>query len=110
MEFSVVLATARDQEEAGMIASSLVRDGLAGCVNILPSIRSIYTWEGKVCDESESLLIIKTRRERVEQVAARVKQLHSYTVPEVIALPIVEGSAGYLGWLAEVTQKGETVL
>ena len=104
MEFSVVLVTAKDQEEAGAIASSLVRENLAGCVNIVPSIRSIYVWEGKICDESESLMIIKARREKVEEVAARVKQLHSYTVPEVIALPITEGSADYLKWLEKVTE------
>ena len=110
MEFAVVLVTTKDQEQAGMIASSLVESKLAGCVNILPSIRSVYTWEDKVCNESESLLIIKARRESVAQVTAMVKQLHSYTVPEVIALPIVDGSTDYLGWLANVTQKDKAVL
>lgn len=104
MEFAVVLVTAKDQEEAGMIASSLVESRLAGCVNIVPQVRSVYAWEGRVCDESEALLIIKTRRENVSEVTVRVKQLHSYTVPEVIALPIVEGSSDYLKWLKDVTE------
>lgn len=104
MEFAVVLVTAKNQEEAGMIAASLVEGRLAGCVNIVPQVRSVYIWEGKMCDESEALLIIKTRREKVPEIAARVKQLHSYTVPEVIALPIAEGSADYLKWLKNVTE------
>jgi len=104
VEFAVVLVTAKDQDEAGGIASSLVREKLAACVNILPSIRSVYAWEGRVCDEGEALMIIKTRRERVEQLTARVKQLHSYTVPEVIALPVLDGSMDYLKWLEDVTE------
>lgn len=104
MEFSVILVTAGSEDEAARIATALVEERLAGCVNIVPSIRSIYRWEGKVCDEAEVLLVIKARHDKVPQLTERVKQLHSYTVPEVIALPITEGSADYLKWLMDVTE------
>lgn len=104
MEFSVILVTAGSEDEAARIATALVEERLAGCVNIVPSVRSIYRWQGKVCDEAEVLLVIKARHDKVSQLADRVKQLHSYTVPEVIALPITEGSADYLKWLTDVTE------
>jgi periplasmic divalent cation tolerance protein len=97
----VVFVTAGSEAEAETIAKALVEERLAACVNILSPIRSIYRWEGKVTDDQERLLIIKTRAERFSAVEARVKTLHSYQVPEVIALPIVQGSEGYLRWLLE---------
>jgi len=97
----VVFVTAGSEAEAETIAKALVEEQLAACVNILSPIRSIYRWEGKIADDQEWLLLIKTRAEQFSAVEARVKALHSYQVPEVIALPIVQGSEGYLRWLLE---------
>ncbi len=103
MENIVVFITASNEEEAAKIARALVEGRLAGCVNIVKGIRSIYIWQGKIEDESEVLMIAKTRRELFEALLEKVKGLHSYSVPEIIALPIVEGSPDYLNWLKEVT-------
>ena len=101
----VVLVTCGSEEEAVKIANSLVEERLAACANIIPSIRSIYRWEGKVWDEREWMLIVKTQKERFEELEKRVKSLHSYSVPEIIALPIVQGSTSYLKWLEEMTSR-----
>jgi periplasmic divalent cation tolerance protein len=103
-EAIVVLVTCGSEEQATNIASSLVEERLAACVNIISPVRSIYRWEGKVWDEKEWLLIIKTQKTRFEALEKKVKSLHSYSVPEIIALPIVEGSASYLKWLEETTE------
>ncbi len=103
MENILVFITAPDEEEAAKISRALVGARLAGCVNIIKGIRSIYRWQGEVEDGGEVLMIAKTRRELFDTLVKKVKELHSYTVPEVIAVPIVEGSADYLGWLREVT-------
>jgi len=97
--FSVILVTAASDEEAGRIAHELVSQRLAACVNILGPIRSVYSWRDQVHDESERLLIVKTRAELVPEVEARVRALHSYETPEVIALPIASGSEPYLDWI-----------
>jgi periplasmic divalent cation tolerance protein len=99
----IIFVTASSESEAETIAKALVEERLAACVNILSPIRSIYRWEGKVADDREWLLVIKTQAERFSAVEARVKVLHSYQVPEVIALPIVAGAEGYLRWLREET-------
>ena len=103
-ESIVVLVTCGSEEEALKIAHSLVEEHLAACVNLISPIRSIYRWEGKILDEREWLLIVKTQRQRFEELEKKVKSLHSYSVPEIIGLPIVEGSSSYLNWLAEMTQ------
>lgn len=103
MENIVVFITAPGEEEAARISYALVEARLAGCVNILKGIRSVYRWEGRIEDEGEVLMIAKTRRELFEPLAKKVKELHHYTVPEVIAFPIVEGSVDYLNWLKEET-------
>ena len=100
----VVLVTCGSEEEAAKIANSLVEERLAACVNIISPVRSIYRWEGKICDEKEWMLIIKTQKKMFEGLEKKVKSLHSYSVPEIIALPIVEGSASYLQWLEETTE------
>jgi periplasmic divalent cation tolerance protein len=97
----VILVTAGSETEAETIAKALVEERLAACVNILNPIRSLYRWEGMVADEREWLLVIKTQVERFAAVETKVKALHSYHVPEVIALPIVHGSAPYLQWLTQ---------
>jgi periplasmic divalent cation tolerance protein len=99
----VVLVTCGSEEEAMRIANSLIEERLAACVNIISPVHSIYRWEGKILDEKEWMLIIKTQEGRFEDLEKKVKSLHSYSVPEIIALPIVEGSAPYLKWLEENT-------
>ena len=99
----VILVTAGNEAEAERIARALVDERLVACVNVLPGVRSFYRWEGRIANDAELLLVIKARRERFEAVAARVRELHSYDVPEVLALPVVAGSARYLEWLASVT-------
>ena len=86
----VILVTCGSEEEALKIAHALVAEHLAACVNLVTPIRSIYRWEGKICDEKEWLLIIKTRKDRFEEVEKKVKSIHSYSVPEIISLPIAE--------------------
>jgi periplasmic divalent cation tolerance protein len=103
MDEIVVFITASNEDQAARIAKALVEAKLAGCVNIIKNIRSIYSWEGKIEDEPEVLMIVKTRKPLFDDLIKKVKELHSYTVPEIIALPIVEGSEDYLKWLIEVT-------
>ncbi len=104
----VVLITVGHRDEAARIAKALVEDRLAACVNIVPSIRSIYTWQGEVCDDEELLLIIKTRKGVLDGLKVRVSELHSYEVPEVIALSICDGSFDYLAWVGESTRSPRT--
>ncbi len=99
----VVLVTVGSEAEATSIATVLVEKRLVACVNILPSVRSIFRWEGKVAEESECLLMAKTVNSVFDQVASTVKSLHSYSVPEVIALPIQQGLSEYLSWIGEAT-------
>jgi len=101
----IIFVTAGSEPEAETIARALVEERLAACVNIISPIRSIYRWEGKVQDDREWLLVIKTRQIHFAAVEARVRSLHSYQVPEVIALPIVDGSERYLGWIKGETEK-----
>jgi len=98
----VVLVTCRSAKEAERIARSLVAARLAACGNILRSpVRSIYRWKEKIESAREVLLVIKTSRRRFPALQAAIKRLHSYEVPEIIALPIAAGSRAYLSWLAE---------
>jgi periplasmic divalent cation tolerance protein len=103
-ESIVVLVTCGSEEEAARIANSLVEERLAACVNIISPVRSIYRWEGKIWDEKEWMLMIKTQKKRFENLEKKVKSLHSYSVPEIIALPIVEGSSSYLKWMEKMTE------
>jgi periplasmic divalent cation tolerance protein len=95
----LVLSTTDTPELAQKIASALVQAHEAACVNIIPGIRSVYIWEGKECNELECLLLIKSTREKFEAVRTRIRQLHSYQVPEIIAVPINSGDPAYLAWL-----------
>jgi periplasmic divalent cation tolerance protein len=98
-ELRVVLLTAPDEEQAERLAHSLVEERLAACVNLVPGVRSVYRWEGRVEAAGEWLLVVKTRADRTEALAARVRELHSYALPEVLELPAVGGSAAYLDWV-----------
>ncbi len=102
-DYLVVLVTASGEEEAARIGRELVGARLAACVNIVKGMRSIYRWQGKIEDEDEVLMIIKTRKELFGHLKEMVKKQHSYSVPEIIALPVVEGSEDYLAWLKEET-------
>lgn len=102
----MVLVTASSREEGERIAKTLVGERLAACVNVIAGIRSVYWWEGKVEETDEVLLVCKARSSDFNEIEKRVKELHSYTVPEVIALPLREGSREYLTWLLEETDRG----
>lgn len=102
----VVLVTASSAEEGARIGGALVAERLAACVNLVGPIRSIYQWQGRVHDEAETLLIIKTARDRFDALDRRVRELHSYDVPEVIAIPVEQGSLPYLDWIARAVQRG----
>jgi len=96
----LVLSTAETHEQAEQIAVALVENREAACVNIVRGIHSVYRWEGKTCSEPEFLMLIKSRAEKFEAIRARIKSLHSYSVPEIIGLPISLGDPAYLSWLA----------
>lgn len=103
LDAMVVLVTVPTSEEAEIIAKLLLEHRKAACVNIVPRVDSLFWWEGKIDSSREVLLIVKTRAALMKEVIDLVKQAHSYTTPEVIALPIVAGSQDYLKWLAEET-------
>ncbi len=99
----VVLITASQEDEAATIAKTLIDERLAACVNIVKDIRSLYRWQGAVEDEGEVLMVVKTQERLFENLKNRVQQLHSYSVPEIIALPIVKGFENYVQWIQEET-------
>ena len=99
-EAVVVLVTAPTAEGAAEIARAVVEEKLAACGNVIPAIRSIYRWEGKVQDDAEALLVLKTERKRFRELCDRIVALHPYDVPEVLALPVEAGSDRYLDWLS----------
>lgn len=101
MAWLVVLVTVGSEEEGRSIARALVEERLAACVNLVPGVRSVYWWKGEVCEDAEWLLIAKTRQERWEALRDRVHALHSYEVPEVVALPIERVNEAYGRWLEE---------
>ncbi len=103
-DYIVVLITVPNEDEAVKISKTLVEEKLAGCVNIVKNVRSIYSWQGKIEDDSEVLMIVKTSSDLFEELEKRVKSIHSYTVPEIIGIKIKKGSENYLKWLDEVTK------
>jgi periplasmic divalent cation tolerance protein len=104
-DICAVLATAPDEEVAAALARTLVEERLAACVNLIPRVRSIYRWEGEIQDDSEVVLLIKSQRKRSEALAARIKDLHPYELPEVLVLPVSGGSARYLDWIETETRE-----
>jgi periplasmic divalent cation tolerance protein len=100
-DYRIVLTTAGSADEAERIASALVEAELAACVNIVSPITSVYRWKGLVQKEQEWLLLIKTTAAAVENVSKKIRELHSYELPECIQIPIEAGSAEYLNWIAE---------
>jgi periplasmic divalent cation tolerance protein len=95
----VIFVTAKDKVEAQKIAAKLLEAKLIACANILEGVKSMFWWQGKIDEAAETLLVLKTRRALFKKIVAEVKVLHSYETPEVIALPILEGSADYLKWI-----------
>jgi periplasmic divalent cation tolerance protein len=104
MDKIVVLITAPGEEDAARIAKALVEERLAACVNIVKGVRSIYRWKDEVFDEPECLMLVKTVSDNFERLQARVRELHGYEVPEIIALPVVKGFREYLDWVEENTR------
>jgi periplasmic divalent cation tolerance protein len=104
----IVLTTAGSEQEAGKIARQLVERGLAACVNIVPQVKSIYRWQGKLEEAQEWLLIVKTTATAFGQVRQAIAELHSYELPECICLTIEDGSARYLQWISECVSPEES--
>ena len=103
-QYLVVLVTTPTKEVGEEIAQKLVASKLAACVNLLPGITSIYDWEDQIHQDTEILLIIKTRATCFEALSETVQKIHPYDVPEIVALPITSGSKNYLDWITAVTQ------
>lgn len=97
----IVFCTCASQDQAVAIANTVLEERLAACVNVLPPIRSIYRWEDKIEDAQEMVLLIKTTAHRFAALRDRITELHSYDTPEIIAVPVEDGSARYLAWLRE---------
>lgn len=97
--YAFVYITTSGKEESKNIGKILVKEKLAACVNIIPSIGSIYLWKGEIEDDNESLIIAKTKRENIDKIIKRVKEIHSYETPAILAIPIIEGSKDYLDYL-----------
>ena len=105
MNTNLIYITTPSKKEAEQIAEAVVTEKLAACANIFDGVTSIYEWENKLCRENEAVLILKTSAERVEELTERVKQLHSYDCPCIVALPIDGGSPAFLEWVSESTRK-----
>lgn len=101
MDKIAILVTTSNVDEAAKIGRALVEEGIAACANIVEGVRSIYRWKGEVCDDRECLMVVKTTAANFDAVEKIVRELHSYEVPEVIAIPIVNGSKPYLDWVEE---------
>ncbi len=103
-KLSFVYITARDKDEARRIGRALVEGRLAACVNVLDGMNSMYWWKGEVQDDAEAVLIAKTRESLVPELVAKVRELHSYECPCIVAVPILDGSADFLKWIEMETR------
>jgi periplasmic divalent cation tolerance protein len=98
-EHLVVITTVGGREEAVVLARALLERRLVACVNLVPGIRSLYRWKGEIADDTEQMLVMKTRADRYPALAAAVSELHPYDVPELVALAVENGSEAYLAWI-----------
>jgi periplasmic divalent cation tolerance protein len=105
MQAIVVVTTVGTEEQAYLIAREIVGRRQAACVNILPGVRSIYRWKGKICRDGELMLVIKTLEEEFEAVSATIRELHSYELPEILSFGVTRGEANFLQWIADSTDK-----
>lgn len=99
--FCVVLVTTKKESEAKRLGEELVSEKLAACVSVVPKVRSVYRWRGKIERADEALMLIKTSRKKLDRLIPRIKELHTYEVPEVLVLPVEKGSPEYIKWLEE---------
>jgi len=99
--YIVVFCTCPDQVTAQKIAYNLMENRLAACVNIVPGLTSVYTWQGKICQDAEVLLIIKTKQSCWDSLQQKIRELHPYEAPEIIDLPIIKGDKTYLQWISD---------
>lgn len=104
MDAIVVLVTTSSEEEAIALGRTLIEQRLVACVNVLPKVQSIFQWEGKISEEEEYLMILKTRMPLFKALETTITAQHSYEVPEIIALPVVEGAPSYLSWVHDMTR------
>lgn len=105
MEYIIVYCTVPNKREGKEIAIALIENSLAACVNIIDKVESVFSWNGELTEEKEAMLIIKTRKELFNKVNRIIQKLHSYNVPEVIAMPIVEADETYLKWISHETSE-----
>lgn len=103
-----VYITAKDKKQARFIGKTLLAESLVACVNVLDGVNSLYFWEGKLCDDTEAVLIAKTIDANLGKLVKRVKKLHTYEVPCIVALPIVGGNEDFLKWIMSETSAGKS--
>ncbi|MCW4034821.1 MAG: divalent-cation tolerance protein CutA [Candidatus Bathyarchaeota archaeon] len=101
MSYVIVLMTASNKQEAVSIVRTLLEEKLIACANVFDSVTSLFWWQNKIDQENEALVLMKSKQSLFEKLSKRVKELHSYDVPEVLAIPVVDGSSDYLDWLKE---------
>jgi periplasmic divalent cation tolerance protein len=105
MRAIVVVTTVGTEEQAYLIAREIVARRQAACVNILPGVRSIYRWKGKICKDGELLLVVKTLEDEFAGIVATIRELHSYELPEILSFSVVRGEPGFLQWIADSVDK-----
>jgi periplasmic divalent cation tolerance protein len=103
-DFILVISTVPNEEEGKAIAEKLVTERLAACVNLSSSVQSLYRWQGSISTDSEFMLFIKTRNDLYSKLEQRIRELHSYDVPEIIGIPVCQGSQSYLEWIKKETK------
>lgn len=105
MQAIVVVTTVGTEEQAYLIAREIVARRQAACVNILPGVRSIYRWKGKICKDGELLLVVKTMESEFEAVAATIRELHNYELPEILSFAVTRGEPSFLAWIVQSVDK-----
>ena len=105
MEIYLALSTSSSEKEGKKIAQHLVREGLAACVNVVPRISSFFFWEGNLCEEQEVLILAKTEKRKMNKIIRKIREIHSYSVPEIIFLKVAGGDVEYLKWVKRMAGK-----